>query len=84
MAYELNGSSWIRISPVSRDAWSLEGQGGLISVSCSGPIDCVAVGPIQIHRLDAALVERLHGGSWIPTVGAIRQRPPQVDRKRGV
>ena len=82
LAYELVGSTWRRIQPESDPAWNLEGQGGLVSVSCTSPRSCVAVGPITIHRLQATLVESWHGGSWVPDVGSVRQRPPML--RRGV
>lgn len=82
-AYELIGASWKAILPATNPAWNLEGQGGLVAVSCFGPKSCVAVGPIQIHRLDAALVERWHGRQWVPAVGPVRQRPLVIPHRLG-
>lgn len=80
VGYELSGGSWTATPPVQNSAWSLEGAGGLISVSCPTTMSCVAVGPISIGRLDAGLIERWNGTSWVAEVGP-RGQPPPVIRK---
>jgi len=83
VAYQLAGSIWSAIPPVTKSPWNLEGQGGLVSIDCANLESCVAVGPVQIAGLQAALVERWNGRSWSAMLGTARQRPLDLRRNLG-
>jgi hypothetical protein len=84
VAYQMVRGVWGTIPPVDHPTWRLGDQAGLLSVDCASSESCVAVGPVDLGRLQAALVERWNGRNWIAELGSARQQPPVFTRGRGI